>query len=266
MIRRLNGVIRKLAAITHGFQFRVEGVLRPHFEWFDHELDAQWQWPRRGSITFLERGILSRLAFVPDAEVLELCSGDGFITKRFYSRSAKSIVAVDRSAEAVAHARRFHAATNIDYRVGDIREALPDGPFSNVVWNAAMHHFTASEIAAVIDLVRERLQPGGVLSGDIPIDDSGYVYARSRFSGPEDVAAQLSAFDHVAVLDLPSENRRNLYFFASDDPQAVPFSAEDSRVTRIAHGSKVLLPSLSCLIGGFARAGDLAQPLLLMGA
>ena len=55
-LRWLNHAVRTLAAATHCFQYKVEGALRPSAEWFDHQLDALWQWPRRGRGGFVDRG------------------------------------------------------------------------------------------------------------------------------------------------------------------------------------------------------------------
>jgi hypothetical protein len=41
--RAVNAALRALNSASHHLQYRVEGFLRPSAEWFDHELDAQWQ-------------------------------------------------------------------------------------------------------------------------------------------------------------------------------------------------------------------------------
>ena len=52
-----------------------------------------------------------------------------------------------------------------------------------------------------------------------------YAYTRMRFTGPEDLADLLGReFAHVAVLETPDRLRRNLYFFASDVPESLPFA------------------------------------------
>jgi SAM-dependent methyltransferase len=225
-LRWLNARLRSLSAGSHHLQYKAEGLLQGSAEWFDHEIDAHWQWRARRRPMFLERGILNMLAIRPGAHVLEICCGDGFYADRFYAGRAAQVLAVDHNALALRHARRFHACPNVEYRRWDIREGTPGGPFDNVVWDSAMHHFTLSEVSAVLASVHRSLAPGGVLSGCTEIVPGGdYSYARLRFTEPQQLAELLqAAFAHVAVLETPDPERRNLYFFASDLAESLPFA------------------------------------------
>jgi ubiquinone/menaquinone biosynthesis C-methylase UbiE len=225
-LRMLNAVLRAVSAASHHFQYKVEGFLRPSAEWFDHEIDVQWQWVARQRSMFLERGILNTLAIGPGAEILEICCGDGFNAHRFYSGRAKLVLAVDNNRTALRHARRFHARWNIEYRRCDILQGVPDGPFDNVIWDAAMHHFTLAEVTTILASIHRSLASGGVLSGYTVIEpDEDYAYTRLRFPDPEALVALLAGeFANVAVLETPDALRRNLYFFASEDQRALPFA------------------------------------------
>jgi SAM-dependent methyltransferase len=225
-LRRCNAALRAVCAASHRLQYRVEGFLRPSAEWFDHEVDVYWQWASRQRSMFLERGVLNTLAIRPGAEVLELCCGDGFNAHRFYAERCARVLAVDHSREALAHARRFHARANIEYRSCDILTGIPEGPFHNVIWDSAMHHFTLSEVAVILASVHRSLAADGVLSGYTVIDPGeDYAYSRMRFQEPEPLADVLaSEFAHVAVIETPDAMRRNLYFFASDLVSALPFA------------------------------------------
>jgi len=224
-LRAVNAALRAATAATHHLQYKVEGLLRPSTEWFDHEIDAQWQWAARGSASFLERGVLGSLGIAPGAEVLELCCGDGFSAARFYSLRAGRVLALDHNEGALAYARRRHARPNVEYRRADVREELPAGPFDNVVWDSAIHHFTLAEAAAVLAAAHRSMRAGGRLGQDTMIEPgAGYTYERTSFDDPAELAALLLAqFPHVAVLETQDPNRRNLYFFASDVRSALPF-------------------------------------------
>jgi SAM-dependent methyltransferase len=225
-LRLLNAALRSLSAGSHHLQYKVEGFLQPSAEWFDHEIDVHWQWVVRQRSMFLERGVLNTLAIRPQAELLELCCGDGFNSHRFYAERAARVLAVDHSRAALAHARRFHARANVEYRECDILAGLPPGPFDNIVWDSAMHHFTVEEVAAILVSAHRSLAPGGVLSGYTVIAlEEEYAFARLRFENPQALADLLAAeFEHVAVLETPDALRRNLYFFASDQAAALPFA------------------------------------------
>jgi hypothetical protein len=222
-LRALNRLIRALSSLTHHFQLRVDAVLRPHAEWFDHYVDSNWQWGASGRSSFVERGVFSNLVIRPGANVLELCSGDGFNTKHFYAGRANRVVGVDANADAVAHAKRMNSADNVSYELCDIRETLPDGPFDNVVWDSALHHFTPQETGEVLALVRERMAPAAVLSGYTEVEDIEYAYRKVDFRSKADVAELLGrSFRHVMVMETPDPERTNLYFFASDSRERLP--------------------------------------------
>lgn len=224
-LRRLNAGIRALSSGSHHFQYKVEGLLRPSAEWFDHEIDVHWQWAARQRSGFLERGILNELAIRPGAEVLELCCGDGFNAHRFYSERAAHVLAIDHNDTALRHARRVHARSNIEYIRGDIRRNIPERRFDNVIWDSAIHHFTAAEVSAILASVHQSLAAHGVLSGYAVIEPGArYAYARLRFADGDALADVLAKeFPHIAVLETEDALRRNLYFFAADVQSALPF-------------------------------------------
>jgi SAM-dependent methyltransferase len=224
-VRALNATLRALTSTTHHLQYKVEGFLRPSAEWFDHEIDVQWQWVARQSSMFLERGVLNTLAMRPGAEVLELCCGDGFNTHRFYAGRAAHVLAVDHDEQALRHARRLHGRPNVHYSRCDISQGLPEGPYDNIVWDSAIHHFSEAEVHAILRFAHARLRPGGVLSGYTIIEPgAAYAYARTIFAKPEDLAELLQhEFPHVTVLQTPDALRQNLYFFASDAIESLPF-------------------------------------------
>jgi SAM-dependent methyltransferase len=227
-LRLFNAGLRALCAGLHHFQYKVEGFLRPSAEWFDHEVDVHWQWVAKQRSMFLERGVLNTLAMRPGAEVLELCCGDGFNAHRFYAGRGSRVLAVDYNTSALRHARRYHARANVEYRQCDLRSEFPEGTFDNIVWDSAIHHFTPPEASAILASAKARLRPAGVLSGYTVIEPHAeYAFTRMRFSAPEELAELLGGvFTHVAVHETPDALRRNLYFFASETPTALPFAPD----------------------------------------
>ena len=224
-LRLFNHAVRRLAAATHYFQYKVEGALRPSAEWFDHHLDAVWQWPRRGRGGFVERGVLSSLTLSPSSSLLELACGDGFYARHFYAPRTARVLAVDANRSALRHARRFNGAPNVSYQYCDITRGLPAGRFDAVVWNTAIHHFTREQAQAILVRIAGVLAPEGTLSGHTEIEPgSRYEYARQSFSDAGDLAQLLnSVFPHVCVRTTPEPGRLNLYFFAAATPTALPF-------------------------------------------
>jgi len=53
----------------------------------------------------------------------------------------------------------------VTYILGDVRSDIPAGPFDNIIWDAAVEHFTPKEIAALVARIKMVLSPGGIGSG-----------------------------------------------------------------------------------------------------
>ncbi len=202
------------------------GLLAPP-EWFDHFIDQYGQWYQTRIPFPWERGIFNLLAIRPGARVLELCCGDGFNAHHFYSIRAASVVSVDFDAAGIRHARRYFRAPNVQYDLCDIRTSLPGGTFDNVIWDAAIEHFTVAEIGTLAIEIKSRLAPGGILSGYTLIEDPERRHPdhEIEFRSRADLASLLTPhFANVAVIQTDYPTRKNLYFFASDGP--LPFAEQ----------------------------------------
>jgi SAM-dependent methyltransferase len=165
LLKGLNFLVRKVSAFTHYAQYAVQWGIEPKPEWFDHFLDQHWQFSATNNGLWVEHGVFSRLVLKPNARMLEICCGDGFNARHFYSSKASSIIALDFDKDAIPHAKRYNSAPNITYIRQDIREGMPAGPFDNIVWDAAIEHFTETEIDKIMRELVQRLGPDGILSG-----------------------------------------------------------------------------------------------------
>src|SRR5260370_36056489 len=95
-------------------------------------------------------GVFSCLVLRPNAKMLEICCGDGFNARHFYSSRASSIIALDIDKDAIPHAKRYNYAPNITYIQQDIRIGLTAGPFDNILCEAAIAHFTETMIDQIM--------------------------------------------------------------------------------------------------------------------
>src|SRR5436190_21907639 len=152
---------RRILETVHGFEailasrwasgahrrlMRAQWFLGSNPEFFDHHIDLHYQWPATRNSLWIERGAFGSLALI-GGDVLELACGDGFNAKNFYSLRSKTVTACDFDPKALALARRKNSAPNVSFVLADIRTAMPLGRFDNVVWDAAIEHFTPDEIA-----------------------------------------------------------------------------------------------------------------------
>jgi 2-polyprenyl-3-methyl-5-hydroxy-6-metoxy-1,4-benzoquinol methylase len=226
----LSGTTRIIAKGAHRIQYLIEwGVDNP--EYFDHYLDQYDMWhSSRNSLSF-ERGVFSNLAIQATTvsksdlpEVLELCCADGYMTYYFYSLKSSKITGIDFDPHAISRAKRLHKASNIEYICGDIRYDLPDKKFENIVWDAAIEHFSESEIVDLMKGIKARLKPDGILSGYTIKEDheSGAFHLHQHeyeFHNKEDLARFFQPhFKNIQVIETQFPNRTNFYFFASDGP------------------------------------------------
>ena len=233
VIKAVNRGLRAFTAATHRVQMMLEWSIEPNPEWFDHFIDQYHQWYRSRIPYPWERGLFNLLAIRQGASVLELCCGDGFNAHHFYSIRAERVHSVDFDPKAIAHAKRHFRAPNVTYAVADIRKDLPPGPFDNIIWDAAIEHFTEAEIGRLIGEIRRRLKTGGILSGYTLVKEEHKAHHdhEYEFESPEDLARVLKPhFRNVLVWQTNYPTRRNLYFFASDS--TLPFDTQWPGVLR----------------------------------
>lgn len=131
--------------------------------------------------------------------------------------------------------KNYGRAGNIDFLVGDIRNDIPEGPFDNIVWDAAIEHFTENEIKSLVNRIKSVLRADGILSGYTivePAHEGKHLHQHEyEFHNKEDLARFLSPhFKNVQVFSTTYPDRTNLYFYASDS--LLPFERENSIVVR----------------------------------
>jgi len=202
----------------------IQWGLPPPPEHFDYRINLFYHWLHSRSSMWLERGVFGSLALL-GGEVLELSCGDGFNARNFYSLRSKRVVACDFDPNAIRTARRENAAPNVEYVLCDIRKEMPQGRFNNVVWDAAIEHFTLDEIHGILSRVKERLLPGGVFSGYTIAARSelrSLIHHEHEFRNKEELLAVLRPFFYnVTVFETQFPERDNLYWWASD--KTLPF-------------------------------------------
>ncbi len=226
VVKAVNSFIRKAARYFHKLQYRLEWKNDTPPEWFDHFLDQYWQWGKKGVSHWIERGVFGRISLTPQGRLLELCCGDGFNARHFYAEQAASITSVDFDPTAIAHARKHNAHPKIRFELADIRSDMPRGPFDNVIWDAAIEHFTVEEIDAILKNIKRVLVADGICAGFTIVErDDGKKHLHHHeyeFKGKRDLLDILKPhFKTVVVFETKHRGRHNLYFMCSDGE--VPF-------------------------------------------
>ena len=229
LMRASNKLLRKFVADTHHLQMIIEWGVSPTPEWFDHFLDQYYYWRVSKNSLWLERGIFSAVGIKQSGRVLEICCGDGFNAYHFYSIKAKEVTCVDFDVRAIYHAEKGNYAPNINYKVCDIRHEIPNGGYDNIIWDAAIEHFTESEIDGIMQKILDRLNCNGLLSGYTIVEKSDGIKHLEQheyeFKSKEDLMRFFTPyFENVKVFETIYPTRHNLYFYASNGP--LPFDED----------------------------------------
>jgi cyclopropane fatty-acyl-phospholipid synthase-like methyltransferase len=187
---------------------------------------ALFQWLETRNSLWLERGVFGSLAIKPNSNLLELACGDGFNARNFYSLRSRHVIAVDFDPNAIATANRRNSAPNVEFRLADIRLEMSEGAFNNIVWDAAIEHFTPEEIENLMNMIKSRLSKDGVLSGYTIVERADGKQSLSHheyeFKSKYDLLRFFKGhFKHVTVFETIYPGRHNLYFWASNT--TIPF-------------------------------------------
>ena len=111
---------------------------------------------------------------------------------------------------------------------------MPEGVFENVIWDAAIEHFTEIEIDEIMKKIKSRLKPEGVLTGytivELPTGQKSLSHHEREFNSKEDLKSFFEPyFKNVKVFETVYPSRHNLYFYASD--AVLPFDREWECIT-----------------------------------
>lgn len=200
---------------------------------FNHDIDQYFQWDVYNQCHWLERGIINLFAIKIFEEpiVCELCCGEGYNSKHFYSSSSKYVYACDFDEKAIKEAKRKYQCNNVEYVVADIRYDIPNKinnhSITNVIWDTAIEHFTEEEIISIMSKIKEILAAKkGILSGHTIKNKDGIFSLEQHeyeFKSMEDLKRFFAPyFKNVIVMETIYRDRHNLYFMASDG--TLPFS------------------------------------------
>ena len=228
-------VARKVCRFLYKWKMFAEWSIIDNPENFDHHIDLYYLWGEYCYPHWLERGIYSiqALKMFEAPIVVELCCGDGFNAKHFYSTSAKHIYACDYDLEIIRLASKQNKRDNITYKIADIRsgiknifpEAFAGNEVTNIIWDAAIEHFTPDEVEKIMSDIKTSLGERGILSGFGVVERKGgkqLNFHQFEFKNMEDLKRFLSPwFANVIVFETIYENRHNLYFYASNGE--IPF-------------------------------------------
>lgn len=155
-----------------------------------------------------------RLAGTP-ARILDLGAGTGLLSARLReSFPAAELTLLDGAPRMLDQARAALGEAGVDYVVGDLADALPEGPWDAIVSALAIHHLGDSEKRALMSRVHAALRPGGVFANAEQVTAAAPRFAAlyaawheaaARAAGSDDAewtgAVQRMAHDRCATVE-----------------------------------------------------------------
>lgn len=192
----------------------IEWKLNPRTEFFDHNVDLLQVWNGRGLEAF-ERGVFNSFFIKNDSLVMELCCGDGFFSKQFYSQKAKKIVAVDYNIESHFFSTQMNASNKIQFMnesiLSDVFWNNLPSSFDNIICDAAIDRFTEEQSEYLFNKISQKLSKDGVFSGYLTVGNS-HLTERSFSTSTELRSYFEKKFKVITILQSNHRDRSGLFF------------------------------------------------------
>ena len=148
---------------------------QPHF--FSHRIGFfDFIYGDTGSSVFpYYRGFFVSELIRDTDRLLDIGCGDGFFTKRFYSRRCSHIDAIDIEPTAIADASSQNASPKIRYQLLDaVNTPFPSDNYNVVVWDGAMGHFAADTTHVMLAKIVRVLDEDGIFAGSESLGFEGH--------------------------------------------------------------------------------------------
>lgn len=134
---------------------------------------------------FLFRGFYSSELIRNNDRVLDIGCGDGFLTKRFYSKKALVVDAIDFDNVALNCACKQNFSHNIIYSHKDaVNDDFPNTNYNVVIWDGALGHFDQDSINKILNKISQSLVRDGIFCGSESMgpegDDHLYIIDKSN--------------------------------------------------------------------------------------
>ena len=223
----------------------------PRTEWMDHDQDTFFQFNSNGTFFHLERGIIPRLyllnSLITNKEIenlkldkkiniLDLCSGDSYISQKFFYDVSETIVSLDLDPSALSRGKnrikknqymnKKHYFFPFDVEKIKIKDFLKnkklDIVFDVILFNAAIEHFKKEQLDFIFLSLKEVMGKRSFVSIYTLIESENekkYLpeYHKIFFSNKKHLENLVSKFfkftkSHYSI----SNNRCNIYCIASD--------------------------------------------------
>lgn len=241
----------KINTFVHYLLMKMDWAKIPQTEWMDHDQDTYFQFNYNGSFFHFERGIIPRmlvskiffekkdfdsLKIEKKINILDLCSGDSYISQKFFFDSSNRVVSLDLDKKAllrgVARLKREkflnqnHNFFQCDIEKEDLENFLKkknsDCKFDLVLFNAAIEHFKPEQLDHIFNSAKKVMKTRSIFFTYTIVEDENkqnYLpeHHEMFFKGSKNLSEVLSNyFVNTRAYENLVNKRHNIYCVASD--------------------------------------------------
>jgi hypothetical protein len=224
-------LVNKLSDLTQKKMNILWGNPNPP-EFFEHRMDQFYQMRSKKNTFWLERGVINKITIQENAKILELSCGDGYFAYHFYSSNNPILLdCIDIDKDAIDICNKYHSDSKISYYCEDIKIFIPKNTYTNIIWDAAIEHFSEEDIHTLIVKYKNYLEQDGLFTGyTIQKNLIGLQHPDHlcEMNDKEHLASFFTPyFKNVLILETTCSERINYYFYASDG--VLPLTIKDEK-------------------------------------
>jgi SAM-dependent methyltransferase len=241
----------KLTSFLYHILKMMDWGKKPRTEWMDHDQDTFHQFNSSGSFFHFERGMLPRLyasSFLlknnefknlkleKKLNILDLCSGDSYISQKFFYDVSDTVVSLDLDPLALGRGKnrlkrnkymnQNHFFYQFDVEKINILDFLKknklDIKFDLVLFNAAIEHFKEDQLDFIFKSFKEVMKEKSFVSTYTIVEDSDDQkflpeHHEMFFSSKEHLKNVISKYFEFTISHHSLfNNRHNIYCLASN--------------------------------------------------
>lgn len=240
--------------ITVFFYFVLKGMdwgKIPRTEWMDHDQDTFFQYNYNGSFFHFERGLIPRmlvskiffqkkdfdnLSIERNINILDLCSGDSYISQKFFFDSSNKVVSIDLDQNALQRGKarlkrekflnQNHSFLQCDIEKEDLQDFLKKNNinfnFDLVLFNAAIEHFKPEQLDYIFNSTKKVMKVKSIFFTYTIVEDENkqnYLpeHHEMFFKGSKNLSEVLGKyFTNRKTYENLVNKRHNIYCVASN--------------------------------------------------
>jgi cyclopropane fatty-acyl-phospholipid synthase-like methyltransferase len=200
IINFLANISARFTSFLYFILMKMDWNKLPPTEWMDHDQDTFYQFNSKGLFFHFERGILPRLyasSFLFKSEefknlnfqrkinILDLCSGDSYISQKFFFDVSENVVSLDLDLAALNRGKKRiknykylnpnHYFYKFDVEKNKIKDFLNQKKlnikFDIVLFNAAIEHFKEDQLDYIFLSLKEVMKEKSFMSCYTIVED-----------------------------------------------------------------------------------------------